>query len=91
MYFSLSGRFLCTRVSEQLPCLVELANENTQEDAGLPGFDSARDPEDGASFLTMRINFESTLISLLACPSNRSRERSASGNAASFLLVRMTV
>jgi len=31
--------------SEQLPCLVELANENTQEDAGLIGFDSARDPE----------------------------------------------
>jgi hypothetical protein len=30
--------------SEKLPCLVELANENTQDDAGLPGFDFFRDP-----------------------------------------------
>jgi hypothetical protein len=28
--------------SEELPCLVELANKNTQEDAGLPGFDFFR-------------------------------------------------
>src|SRR5262245_10021704 len=92
MYLSWSGRLACTRFRNSSHASWSWPTRTRSRTHTCPASTLFAMSDGGASFLiTMRISFESTLISLLACPNNRSSERSAGGSAASLLLVRVTL